>query len=133
MAVVEPVTDLLDRVWYSILPGTREEFARFMGCTVKALQHADVEYVSDLAVERFGIYALGGGYRFPGTGLEERTFRFKPPSCHLWRWAGLPGRARIDRATECVVISGHGKTPAEAALSAMLGLWELTYLRGMGN
>jgi len=122
---------LLARAWSSRLPGTPEQFAAFMGVSRRALSALTWESISDLATERFGMYPLGGGVKFAGTSLEEKTFRFQPPREDLWWRAGVPsGGARIDKgAGDGRYVCGTGETIDVAALRAFITLWELTWLR----
>lgn len=122
---------LLARSWSGRLPGTQEQFAAFMGVPRRALSALTWETLSDLATERFGMYALGGGVKFAGTSLEEKTFRFQPPRKDLWWRAGVPfGGAWIDKGGgDGRYVSGTGETIDVAALRAFITLWELTWLR----
>ena len=125
---------LLARVWHHQLPGTHEEFARFLGIERRAISRLTWASLSEIMRERFQMYPLGGGVKFPGTKLELKTFRFQLPHQSRWWRAGVPvGGAQIDSACEPLrFFTGAGKTLDEAALSAVLGLWELTWRRAQG-
>lgn len=124
----------LHKSWYSILPGTNEQFYRFIGHGHNWLKKATWVELSDMMTERFKMYPLGGGVRFPGSEIEQKTFRFQLPNRNLWWRAGVPsGGARIDAAREGMrIVQGTGDTIDQAALNAILALWELTWLRARG-
>lgn len=75
--------------------------------------------------------SLGGGVKYAGTQLEQQTFRFQCPRRTLKWSVGLGGGwGYIDEARENLrYFQGHGRTIHHAAMSAILCLWELTYLR----
>ncbi len=121
---------LLARAWHRQLPGTQSEFAHFLGIERRAISRLTWASLSELMEERFKIYPLGGGVKLAGTKLELKTFRFQPPHQNIWWRKGVPaGGAQIDSASDGALLIGTGKTIDEAALSAVLGLWELTWRR----
>jgi len=120
----------LDDIWHRFCPGTKGEFARFMGTTVKAMQTITWDKVSKIAWRRFQMPSLGGSCRFSDTKLEEFAFAFRQPARGRWWSKGVPGRAWIDGIGDQHERStGRGPTLDHAALGAMLSLWELTYRR----
>lgn len=124
---------LLERTWHDQLPGTPAEFSRFLGVELEDLRAPSWEDLSTFA-ERLELLPLGGGVRFAGSALEEKTWRFQLPRRSLWIRAGVPrGGARLDPATAgCTYMQGRGPTLEAAALAALLGLWELTWRRAKG-
>lgn len=128
------MTTVLTEAWSKILPGTRDEFCRFMGVRPRKLSVMTWDVLSELMWERFGMSSLGGGQRFVGTEMEEKMFRFGMPKQHRWWRTGVPaGGARIDRASEGMrCVQGWGSTLDVAAMSAALVLWELTWRRAKG-
>lgn len=123
--------NLLGRTWSTNLPGTPKQFARFLGVSLEDLRTPTWEDLSEIARRRLGLIPLGGGIRFAGTELEEKTWRFAPPHRDRWIRAGVPrGGARLDGGSgDGRAFRGIGKTLEAAALSALLVAWELTYLR----
>lgn len=123
--------NLLAKTWTKQLPGTRTEFAKFLGVSLEDLRNPSWENLSELAGRRLGLIPLGGGIRFQGSDLEEKTWRFALPHRERWIRAGVPrGGARLDRASDhCRFFQGRGATLEAAALAALLVAWELTYLR----
>ncbi len=123
--------NLLAKTWTRNLPGTREEFARFLGVELADLRTPTWEDLSEIARRRLDLIPLGGGIRFPGTELEEKTWRFAYPRRERWIRAGVPrGGARLDAAGgDGRFFLGRGPTLEAAALGALLVAWELTYLR----
>ncbi len=124
----------LHNSWYSILPGTRKQFYCFIGHDIGWLSKATWLELSEMMTERFKMHPLGGGVRFSGTEMEQKTFSFHLPRENIWWRAGVPsGGARIDAARENMrTVQGIGDTIDEAALRAILALWELTWRRARG-
>ena len=123
--------NVLNSAWHGHLRGTPEQFARFVGLGLDELASVSWERLSEVVAKRFDLQALGGGVRFPGSAIEDKTFSFRMPRCRKWWRIGVPsGGAQIDSSSEMSkTVNGRGKTADEAALSAVLALWELTWLR----
>lgn len=125
------MSDIIQDAWYSCLPGTRAEFLVFLGVDEAEIQAGNWDSFSKIGHERFGLIPLGGGMKYAGTELEQFTFKMRPSrKKRFWR-AGIPAPgAWIDEARDGYVgFIGSGKTLDVAALSALMVLWELTYLR----
>jgi hypothetical protein len=104
-----------------------------MGVPIERLEVLNWEDVATIASIRFGMISLGGKSQYAGTPLERIMFSFRPPLRDLWWQIGVPGTgAQIDRVSKNNgMVCGRAANTDQAALRAMLTLWELTYRRAL--
>lgn len=121
---------LVSDCWHRFCPGTKEEFAHFIGLPLKALQSITWDKLAEQVQKEFGCASLGGGGR-----MDQFTFKFRLPRQPIhWKRGLPPGGAYLDEACEGHdYVQGVGNTLNHAAVAAMIGFWELPYRRAMDH